>query len=366
VLVSDEFGHRATTGPDGSFIIEELYPGGYSLTLSKAGFTFTPPGRRVLAALESLDTAGLAFTAFPEGIIAVARRDIGMPYSAQRGCPSPILGCGGPFNGFYQGGCTDIVIDALRLGADFNLQIALELDFKKHPDHYYQPGNARRAWDMWRYFVYARQVLRHTEPYLPGDVVFFDWNGDGILDHVALVSQVDEARRPRAMIDAPGEINNNPEGLASELPWESFHETSVTGHARWIGVSRLEDPPLDPSLPILLVALDSPTIDLRLLDDQGRAIGLEEASIPGGAYRDMIVGKIIRVNTALNEGELYTLEIASQVNAPYQIGIQIVQGGVRTADSSFIRTIGAGEVQLIHIQITLKDGKINFLSPELE
>jgi hypothetical protein len=186
------------------------------------------------------------------------------------------------------------------------------------------------------------------------------------MDHVSLVSQVNDQGRPLYMIDATGEITNNPQGLAGELAWVGFHEAHVTGHARWTGTVRTDEPLPDPDLPILLVALDSPTASLRLLDADGRAVSLEASLIPGAAYRDMIAGKLISLNAALKEGDTYTLEIAGSVNTSYQLGIQIVQAGDKTMDSSYIRTVGAGEVLLIHIQITLKDGKLSFISPELE
>ncbi|MCB0309271.1 MAG: hypothetical protein KDD48_07850, partial [Bdellovibrionales bacterium] len=40
-------------------------------------------------------------------IVREARLDIGMPYNTNRGCPSPYVGCGGPFHGFSAGVCTD-------------------------------------------------------------------------------------------------------------------------------------------------------------------------------------------------------------------------------------------------------------------
>ncbi len=159
------------------------------------------------------------------------------------------------------------------------------MDFKKHPDHYYHFGNARRAEDMWRYFAYARQVLPHHESYLPGDIVFFDWEVDGVMDHVALISQVDQQGRPRAMIDATGEINDNPNGLAEELAWEEYHEKGAIAHARWTGVTSQPETLYDPDLPLLLVAVDSPKVRLRLLNAQGQAIGQDENNFSGGVYR---------------------------------------------------------------------------------
>ena len=57
--------------------------------------------------------------------VSEARADIGMPYSVYRGCPSPYVGCGGPYHGFYYGVCTDLAMDAYSAAIPFNLQDAL-------------------------------------------------------------------------------------------------------------------------------------------------------------------------------------------------------------------------------------------------
>jgi Tol biopolymer transport system component len=366
VLVEDSLGHQAKTGPDGSFRLAGLFTGGYTLSLSRAGFVFAPPSRRVLAAPGVPGSAGLAFTALPLGVVEAARADIGMPYSMNRGCPSPFRSCGGPFSGFYRGACTDIVLDAFLNGADFNIQIALETDFKKHPDHYYHLRNARTAEDMWRYFTYVRQRLPHDQPYLPGDIVFFDWEGDGVMDHVSLVSQVDARGRPQAMIDATGQITDNPHGLASELIWEDYHESHVTGHARWTGTIRLDEQLPDSGLPILLVSLDSPVAGLRLIDPQGIVVAAGEPHFPGSAIREIGSARIISLNRELKEGETYTIEISSPVDAPYQLGLQIVQGGNVTAAGSYTQAITAGDMLQIQFTITMENGQLSFQAPNLE
>jgi len=85
-----------------------------------------------------------------------------------------------------------------------------------------------------RYFFYTGQLMDHEQDYLPGDAVFFDWTGDGEIDHVALVSEVVNGR-PVRMVDATGVIEKNPTGLTAELDWLAFHESTVRGHARWDG-----------------------------------------------------------------------------------------------------------------------------------
>ena len=72
--------------------------------------------------------------------------------------------------------------------------------------------------------------------YAIGDMVFFDWEGNSEIDHVALVSDVRPDGMPRFLLDATGVINSNPSGRAAELPWEDFHDRTVRGHARWNGL----------------------------------------------------------------------------------------------------------------------------------
>ncbi len=182
VQVSDDRGHSAWSAADGSFRIDGIQAGSIVLKPQKKGYTFSPAEYRVPVNLVA--ATGLEFTASTDQIIAEARKDLGMPYDVQRGCPSPFKPCGGPYHGFYSGDCTDLVLDAYLAPLEFNIQIALERDAIQHPEHYYRWRNARSTQDMYRYFVYTQQLLPHNQPYQPGDIVFFDWEDDGVVDHV--------------------------------------------------------------------------------------------------------------------------------------------------------------------------------------
>jgi Tol biopolymer transport system component/cell wall-associated NlpC family hydrolase len=365
VTISDNYGHSATTARDGSFRIDGLIPASYSLSPDKKGYAFSPTTQKVSAAATRIGASGLSFTAAPEGVLKEAQKDIGMPYALTRGCPAPNVGCGGPFHGFYSGDCTDLVIDAYREGVGFNIQQAMNFDFWAHPDHYYYWQIARSSQDMWRYFAYSGQILAHDQPYQPGDIVFFDWDGDGVSDHVSIVSEVNRRGRPAKLIDATGIINDNPSGLAAELNWQQYHEEHVQGHVRWSGTANPASQTAHKEDSFLLVALDSPQATLRLLDDQGRAIGNDVHQINNGTYTDIQTGAVIAIRSPGNDSNWYFLEISTQAPTTYQLGIQAVNSGTVTKDVSYKLSLGAGETQLIPIESKNSDEQFSFNDPQL-
>jgi len=172
-------------------------------------------------------------------IVREARAEIGMPYCPRpepdyRGCPKEQSGegCGGDYNGFRCGVCTDLVMDAYLKGSGYDLGYALQADLQAHPDRRYRWDDARSANDMALFFQYTGQYLAWEEPFLPGDIAFFDWETDGVVDHVGIVTQTSPDGRPTAIIEALGTIGSNPDGLARELNWQVYHTKSFTGHAR--------------------------------------------------------------------------------------------------------------------------------------
>ena len=233
VTIADGAGGSTRTDAGGYFYLAGYPAGLVTLTPFKEGFEFDPIAWN-LSVIR--DVAGYLFTASPqEKLLEEARLDIGMPYSFDRGCNTPDEGCGGPYHGFTAGYCTDLVLDAYTFGLEFDIDYALEQDAYAHPDHFYRWRDARDAHDMWRYFHFSGQMLPAEADFLPGDVVFFDWSGDGEIDHVALVGEV-EFGRPVTLVDATGVTEQNPTGLAAELDWLPFHTNTFRGHARWNGL----------------------------------------------------------------------------------------------------------------------------------
>ncbi|MFN2235735.1 MAG: CHAP domain-containing protein, partial [Anaerolineales bacterium] len=200
VTIKDNHGNTIETDKLGYFFLSGITPGQVSLSLSKNGFNFEPGGASFIVVS---DLTEKNFTYHYSDVIDEARKDIGMPYDHRcEGSPE----CEGIFHGYATGQCTDLVLDAFTWGADYNIKLALELDAMAHPEHFYQSRNARDAFDMWRFFMYTGQMLSNEQPYQPGDMVFFDWSGDGEIDHVSLVSQVDNHNQPTWMVDATGVI----------------------------------------------------------------------------------------------------------------------------------------------------------------
>jgi cell wall-associated NlpC family hydrolase len=333
-------GGSVRTDRFGYFYMSGLAQGDYRLSVSKEGYTFEP-GESLLSV--SADETALRFSAVPEEILVEARQDLGMPYSYYRGCASPYLGCGGPYHGFDAGYCTDLVLDAYSWGLDFHIQYALDRDARAHPGHFYRWGNARNSHDMWRYFHYTGQVLTHQEPYQPGDIVFFDWERDGVMDHVALVSEVNPSGWPSKLLDATGVIDSNPTGLAAELPWEGFHEGTVWGHARWGGTYGAIREATPPNLEVLQIALDGPGVDLRLVDMLGREFTTGSLkpvsttdgtsapeSIPGLQFWDLYSGMVVSLLSPRSTSRAYLVELRARDDSAYYLNIKSQVGGWTT------------------------------------
>jgi Tol biopolymer transport system component len=363
VQVSDDRGHSAWSGPDGSFRIDGIQTRTISLKPEKKGYTFSPPEFSVPVSL--IAATGLEFTASTDQIIAEARKDLGMPYDVQRGCPSPFKPCDGPYHGFFSGDCTDLVLDAYLASLDFNIQIALERDASQHPDHYYRWRNARSVQDMYRYFIYTQQLLPHSQPYLPGDIVFFDWEGDGVVDHVALIAEVSASGRPRRMLDASGVTNDNPSGLTADLEWKALQAQHVLGHARWLGQGTQKNLAALPQQPYLLLALDSSQVGMRLLDTSGLATGPRQSQLAGGSYANSGNSALISLPLNAQESSIYFIELSGPLAAPYQLGIELVQAGEISSVYSLQDQHKTGESFLIPLQVQPEDGKLAFRLPTL-
>jgi Tol biopolymer transport system component len=339
-------GSMITTQPDGSFIFVNPPSEPVEIRPALPGFQFSPETRKILA--EPGGAFALTFSATPVGVLEAAQKNIGMPYGLSRGCPSNYEPCGGPFSGYYRGDCTDLVMDAYLNGMEFDIQAALARDNQANPSHYYRWGDARNAQDMWRYFFYTGILQPAGGPYHLGDIVFFDWEFDGIVDHVALISDIARRGFPQKMLDATGVTQENPEGLAAELDWQSFHTTGAAGFVRWTGLPA--NAPQSPAPGVyFLAALDSPGARLRILDQQGAVLSSAEATIPGGVSISSGLGEVLSFPITQPVSNTYTLEITPLTADQVQLGVQIKTNGSIQYVDSLILPVKPGIQRLIPI-----------------
>jgi hypothetical protein len=358
VSITDNGDTEVRTDGEGYFWINGVNSKRVSLVPTKEGFDFDP---EMINLEVNSDIQNIQLTYAHDKTLQEAQKDIGMPYNQDRGDS-------GPFHGYSAGYCTDLILDAFSWGVDFNIQFALEMDFKAHPWHFYRWRDARNANDMWRYFSYSGQLQPHENPYLPGDIVFFDWNQDGEIDHVALVSEVNNRNRPKKMIDATGVTNSNLSGLTAELPWEDFHERTVRGFARWSGKYEPVIPDL-PSGQVFQVAVGGKGLHIRLLDLKGRAISLNEAEISGGRFNDSIWEQSLSLSGDLSSGDIFLAVITNpgKEEQAYKFTAQILQDGLvngRVEFQGVLKNGGINRFALFLIpdqkgQLTLEPGKTN-------
>jgi Tol biopolymer transport system component len=355
VTVSDDRGSRAETDRMGQFVLAGVSPGGVTLTPSKQGFAFDPVNAELQV---NADLGGIRFTAIYSDVIAEARLDVGMPYDHR--CENGPA-CQGAFHGYAAGQCTDLVLDAFTWGAGYNLQLALWRDAEIHPNHLYQTGNAQDAYDMWRYFAYTGQLLSNDQPYQVGDLVFFDWTGNGEINHVALVSAVDQHHQPQWMVDATGVTASNPAGLAAELPWEAFHAASARGHARWNGIHHAPIVGL-PTPTVLQAAVGSAGVQLRLADAAGRLLSAQANTLPGGAFFDLAWQQNLSVPQTLAGQRYYQviLHNPGEQEQPYYFVAQVRQGWELRGVRLLTGRLPAGGRRLIALRV-LADGSLEVI-----
>ncbi len=357
VTISTQSGISTRSDGNGYFFLSGIPPGTESLTPSKDGFTFEPESLPIDV---GSDLEDLHFQAYHEEVLAEAQKGLGMPYSFDRGDK-------GPYHGYAAGYCTDLVLDAYTWGADYNIQFALEQDYRAHPEHTYRWRDARNANDMWRFLAYSGQMLPHAAPYQPGDIVFFDWSEDGEIDHVAVLSEINFENRPKNMYDATGVISSNPSGLAAELPWEDFHEQTVRGHARWDGSYEVVIPTM-PQGQFLQVLVGSAQVSLRLFSPTGEALSESERLIPGGTFFDLGWEQSLSVFSPQANGEEYLIEInnLSAENTPFQFLAHVIVDGFVTDRIEFKDQLVPGEIREISITLNLDENDNLILGSAIE
>ncbi len=306
-----------------------------------------------------------------------ARLDSGMPYDVDRGCPTPYTGCGGDYHGFSAGVCTDIILDAYNFGASFDLQQALFQDYLVNPWRY-RYGTARHAEDLRRYFANNQQIFPPDQPYLKGDVVFLDWETDGLADHAVVVTQVSLTGRPQRVMDARGYTADNLHGVAAEAVWSSAYEGSAREHAR-LGTPQLSLPlTITETTQALRIRLNNTAISARLQDATGKQTSAfydenMAASnihnfipyIPGGSYNYSPSEITLLVYQPLSNSENYTLDLTSSAYVTYTAYIETLQNSNPIESVAYTRTLASGETHKINIRLEFKQGALRLKSTSL-
>jgi hypothetical protein len=350
VTLQDSHGNIVKTDRQGNFWINGLSPGPVTLTASKEGYSFNPVNASVKV---SSDISNTTFIVSHDEVLRHAQLDIGMPYNFERGCETPWQGCGGEFHGFSSGYCTDLILDAYLWGADFNIQTALIRDYQTNPEHFYRWRNARNAHDMWRYFSYSGQIFPHAVGYLPGDIVFFDWSGDGEIDHVSIISEINGRNRPSKIYDSTGVIPTNPSGLANELPWEAFHEDTVRGHARWTGIYGASNTVV-PMGNYLQIAVASANIRVTVFDSQGNRLDQSVRNIPNSTFFNLGWEQSMNIGAPQTNSNYYIVQISSlgadEIN--YQFIAHTIQEGLVTARVENSLTLLSDSTNTIYLHLS--------------
>ena len=307
-------------------------------------------------------------TAFNLPIVVEARLDIGMPFNLDRGCLSPYEGCGGAFHGFFSGVGSDLVMDAYRAGASFDIQTELSQDHKAHPGRY-RFGTARQVEDLRRYFSFKQLFYPHNDPYLPGDIAFFDWDEDGLSDHAGIVAEIDAQARPIKIVSATGFTEENPPGQARELDWNGDFEQYSSGHARLNDTGYTPVITTTETVQTLRIRLDTFALSLELMDKYGKVTAADYQEnlvasnvdeyipyIPGSVYINLGTQQVITATNPLENTDDYLIELTAQQDQTYHLYVETLLDGTITDSRVYTQTVSLGETRRVAITLQSQPG----------
>ena len=320
--------------------------------------------QRIIPLNVTNDTWGYNEDPLPrDWIVSEAQANIGMPYDIERGCPSPYLGCGYPYHGFNAGVCTDSILDAYLHGATEDIQASLALDHASNPGRY-QYGTARYSEDLRRFFNANEELLLPADPFLKGDIAFFDWDGNSISDHAAVITQVDATGRPLSLVDAKGFTANNLTGTVTEEAWSSYYEQYSLGHGR-ISIGAPGAPiTTTQTLNTLRVQLEPASASMRLVDNNGKTVSSEYDEnlvasnvaayipyIPGGSYDEASTKTTITVTQPYANSPDYFVDLTSAVTNAYTLTIETLQDGIPTDVETISSSINPGDTHQVTVKL---------------
>lgn len=106
--------------------------------------------------------------------------------------------------------CIDVPLLAYQ-NAGYSIKEAMTDDFKKHPEHYdtkdwnipENPFFHRRARNLFAYCKGTNRLIPLDQRPMPGDVIFYSWRPNGMLSHIALITEGDGNDRYHLVESAP-------------------------------------------------------------------------------------------------------------------------------------------------------------------
>jgi hypothetical protein len=201
---------------------------------------------------------------------------------------------------------------------------------------------------MRQYFITHEIYLNNTEPWMPGDVAFMDFDGNFEADHVSVISEVAADQMPAKMVHASGyHPTFNPSGLAYEQSdvW-GVYEQLLLGHGR------LKCAP-DGGRNGLAIRVGSP-LELTLSDETGRyldtgfdplfgvgAVAAYNPFIFTGTFSDIEDTRVFSV--ALPVSGTYHLDMLGTDDGNYTVEIETWRYDWITDYKVYAGNVSAGE-----------------------
>ncbi len=101
---------------------------------------------------------------------------------------------------------------------------------------------------------------------------------------------------------------------------------------------------------------------MRILDEVGRQASAASVDLPGAAYREMGISRVISLPDPLAITSQYTLELTSPADLPYQLGIQTTRAGMVSSRLAYSGTLSAGQTLSLKIQLVETNGNLTLVA----
>ena len=147
------------------------------------------------------------------------------------------------------------------------------------------------------------------------------------------------------------------------MEWMPYHDSYAQDHARWNGSSRIRRAGEQEGDTYILIALDSPTATLQVISAVGLATNTTATNIPRSHFWKQGSSSVISIVDPAGNAPFYMIELSSSTETNFNLGIQMIEGGLTSQNYAFSSEISAEGELIIPLEIVVQDGQLGFAEP---